>query len=108
MIKLKKWVPWVTLATLPFLMGMGCVPVAPSDRRLKRDVTKVGQLSADIDLYRYRYLWSDREYVGVMAQELREVRPEAVIEGADGFLRVDYAALGSRLQTWDGWRQTNA
>ncbi len=105
MSKLHRWVPWVTLAALPFLMGAGCVP-APSDRRLKRDIAKVGQLDGDIDLYRYKYLWSDQEYVGVMAQDLLEVRPDAVIRGGDGYFRVDYAALGARLQTFDAWQRT--
>jgi hypothetical protein len=109
MTKFNRLIPWVTLAALPFLLGAGCVhPLAlASDRRLKRDITKVGPLDGDIDLYRYRYLWSDREYVGVIAQDLLEVRPDAVIRGADGYLRVDYAALGSRMQTWEEWRRAN-
>jgi hypothetical protein len=80
--------------------GCGC---QPSDIRLKRDITQVGELDSGIDLYRYRYLWSDTTYVGVMAQEVAEVVPEAVLRGADGYLRVDYARLGLRLKTWDQW-----
>jgi hypothetical protein len=38
-----------------------------------------------------------------MAQEVAEVRPEAVLRGADGYLRVDYARLGLRLKTWEQW-----
>jgi len=74
-----------------------------SDTRLKRDVTQVGELDSGINLYRYRYLWSDTIYVGVMAQEVAAVMPEAVQRGADGYLRVDYARLGLRSQTWDQW-----
>ena len=59
-----------------------------------------------INLYRYRYLWSDTIYVGVMAQEVATVMPEAVRRGADGYLRVDYARLGLRMQTWDQWTAT--
>jgi hypothetical protein len=73
-----------------------------SDIRLKRDVTQVGRLPDGLGLYRYRYLWSDTSYVGVMAQEVAAVAPEAVHE-VDGYLRVDYARLGLRLQTWDQW-----
>ena len=75
----------------------------PSDIRLKRDIAHVGEVDSGIDLYRYRYLWSDTIYVGVMAQEVAEVMPEAVQRGADGYMRVDYARLGLRLQTWDRW-----
>jgi hypothetical protein len=65
-----------------------------SDTRLKRDVTQVGELDSGINLYRYRYLWSDTIYVGVMAQEVAAVKPDSVLRGADGYLRVDYARLG--------------
>ena len=74
-----------------------------SDIRLKRDIAQVGELDGGINLYRYRYLWSDTIYVGVMAQEVAAVKPEAVLRGADGYLRVDYARLGLRLRTWDQW-----
>jgi Chaperone of endosialidase len=72
-----------------------------SDIRLKRDIAQVGELDSGIGIYRYRYLWSDTTFVGVMAQEVAEVVPEAVQRGDDGYLRVDYARLGLRLQTWD-------
>ena len=78
----------------------GCLP--SSDVRLKRDIIPVGEASG-LGLYRYRYLWSDTAYVGVMAQEVAAVMPEAVQRGADGYLRVDYSRLGLRLQTWDEW-----
>ena len=81
----------------------GCGCGQRSDIRLKRDIAQVGELDSGINLYRYRYLWSDTIYVGVMAQEVAAVKPEAVLRGADGYLRVDYARLGLRLQTWDQW-----
>ena len=80
-----------------------CSPACPSDVRLKHDITPVGELASGLGLYRYRYLWSDTAYVGVMAQEVAAVMPEAVQRGADGYLRVDYSRLGLRLQTWDEW-----
>ena len=75
-----------------------------SDARLKRDVVEIGKRSDGLSLYRYRYLWSETEYVGVMAQEVASVEPDAVHRGADGWLRVDYSKLGTRLMTWDEWR----
>jgi hypothetical protein len=77
--------------------------IAPSDIRLKRDITQVGQLPNGLGLYRYRYLTSDTTYVGVMAHEVEPLAPDAVLRGADGYLHVDYARLGLRLQTWDDW-----
>jgi hypothetical protein len=78
-------------------------PCEASDVRLKHDITRVGELASGLGLYRYRYLWSDTAYVGVMAQEVEAVMPEAVRRGTDGYLRVDYSRLGLRLQTWDEW-----
>ena len=74
-----------------------------SDIRAKCDVVAVGQLDNGLGLYRYRYLWNDKAYVGVMAQEVAEIVPDAVRHGEDGYLRVDYARLGLRLMTWQEW-----
>jgi Chaperone of endosialidase len=85
--------------------GGATAPVisVPSDIHLKREIASVGELANGVGLYRYRYLWTDTTYVGVMAQEVAAVMPEAVQRGADGYLRVDYVRLGLRLQTWDQW-----
>jgi len=74
-----------------------------SDIRLKQDIVPVGRLENGIGLYRYRYTWSDQVYVGVMAQEVAEIFPAAVVRGPDGYLRVDYGRLGLRLMTWNEW-----
>jgi hypothetical protein len=78
--------------------------VAPSDIRLKCDATMLTRLENGIGLYRYRYLdGGDAVYVGVMAQEVVAIRPDAVMVAPDGYYRVDYRALGLELQTWDEW-----
>lgn len=73
-----------------------------SDARVKRDIVTIeGALGLVEQMRGVRYTRSDmadgREHVGVIAQELREVLPEAVIEGADGLLSVDYGTLGPVL-----------
>jgi outer membrane immunogenic protein len=76
-----------------------------SDRRLKRDVTLLARLDNGLGLYRYRYLWSDTVYVGVMAQEVALIRPDAVVHGTlDDYLRVNYGRLGLRLMTLPEWQ----
>jgi hypothetical protein len=72
--------------------------VTLSDRRLKRDVTLVARRADGINLYRYRYLLGEQRFVGVMAQEVKAIRPDAVVSNPDGFLAVDYARLGLRLE----------
>jgi hypothetical protein len=75
-----------------------------SDVRLKRDIVPVARRADGIGLYRYRYHWSDRLWVGVMAQEVAAIVPDAVSRGAAGFLEVDYARLGLALMTWAEWQ----
>jgi len=79
------------------------VPV-PSDARLKRDITLVARLDDGLGLYRYRYLWSDTIYVGVMAQEVALIHPDAIVRSnLDDYLRVDYSRLGLKLMTLPEW-----
>jgi hypothetical protein len=79
-------------------------PALASDIRLKRDIELLERRADGIGLYRYRYLWSDTEYVGVMAQEVEKAVPDAVVRGADGFLRVRYDRLGLAMVTWNDWQ----
>jgi opacity protein-like surface antigen len=74
-----------------------------SDARLKRDIVTLGHLENGLAVYRFRYAGSEQVYVGVMAQEVQLVRPDAVVRGEDGFLLVDYDRLGLRMETWDEW-----
>ncbi len=71
-------------------------PTVPSDRRLKTDVKRVGEAAGGVNLYSFRYVGEDRQFWGVMAQELLadERNCRAVEAGADGYFRVDYASLG--------------
>lgn len=68
---------------------------AMSDVRLKKGVERIGQTDKGLPVYLFRYLW-DRDdespRVGVMAQDVLEVMPEAVAE-RDGYLMVDYARI---------------
>ena len=59
-------------------------------------MNRVGETSSGLDLDSFRYIGEDREFLGVMAQELLadERRGQAVEAGADGYYRVDYARLG--------------
>jgi ricin-type beta-trefoil lectin protein/endosialidase-like protein len=74
-----------------------------SDIRLKHDIVLLGRLDNGLGFYRFSYNGSDKAYVGVMAQEVQAVKPEAVVRGRDGYLRVYYDELGLRMQTWDEW-----
>jgi hypothetical protein len=80
---------------------------AASDIRLKFDIAQVGLLDNGIKLYRFRYIWSDQVYVGVMAQQVAEIRPDAVVMAPNGYLAVYYDKLGLKMETWDEWKATH-
>ena len=74
-----------------------------SDIALKHDVVLLGHLDNGLGFYRFSYLGSDRAYVGLIAQEVQTVAPDAVTRGRDGYLRVYYEKLGVRFQTYKDW-----
>ena len=74
-----------------------------SDIALKHDIHLLGSLDNGLGFYRFSYNGSDRAYVGVMAQDVQSVMPDAVTRGEDGYLRVYYGRLGLKFQTYDQW-----
>jgi hypothetical protein len=74
-----------------------------SDIRLKHDIVLLGYLNDGVGLYRFSYNGSNKPYVGVMAQEVMQVRPAAVTQDRDGYLRVNYEKLGLRFQSYEHW-----
>jgi hypothetical protein len=74
-----------------------------SDIELKHDVVLLGRLDNGVGYYRFAYNGSNKAYVGVIAQEVRAVRPDAVSVGRDGYLRVSYERLGLPFQSYDDW-----
>lgn len=63
---------------------------ALSDRRAKRDISEIGRLFDGQPIYRFRYHADPEMRIGLMAQDVAEVEPDAVMTGDDGFMRVDY------------------
>lgn len=79
-----------------------------SDINLKDQIVQLGRLGNGLGFYRFAYKGSDTLYVGVMAQEVRNLVPGAVTRGADGYLRVQYDLLGLRFQRFDQWMASGA
>lgn len=63
-----------------------------SDRRLKSNIVRIGTHPIGIGVYEYD-IFGLRER-GVMADEVRNVMPAAVVPGPGGFDMVDYAMIG--------------
>ena len=65
-----------------------------SDKRLKRDVKFIKKFGK-LNWYRYRYVGSDTWHEGVLAHEVKKVKPEAVVRHQNGYDMVNYALLGA-------------
>ena len=79
-----------------------------SDMRLKHDIVLLGRLDDGLGYYRFVYNGGHTTYVGVMAQEVETVMPEAVMRGADGYMLVSYDLLGLPFETYEQWVATGA
>lgn len=72
---------------------MAKAAVILSDRRTKRNVVKIGSRPDGLNVYAYNYLWSDDPQIGVMADEVKQIKPHAVITLDNGLMAVNYGAL---------------
>jgi hypothetical protein len=71
--------------------GIGAA--ARSDRNLKENIKKIGISEKGFDIYEFEYKdksLGEGTYQGVMAQDLLESKPEAVISDSGGVLSVNY------------------
>ena len=86
------------------LMGLGGTLGAAaimSDIRTKENIKAIGWLPNGLPVYTYEYKPEFKDeaghgvHIGVMAQEVEQVMPEAVITRADGIKMVDYGVLNA-------------
>ena len=79
------------------LMGLGGAYLM-SDVNVKENIKKVGSLDNGLNLYSYNYKdgydLPEGRQVGVLAQEVEAIMPEAVAEMPNGFKGVNYSMLG--------------
>jgi hypothetical protein len=87
-------------ALLGGLFGLGAGALSNpalkfSDRRLKKDIKKIGKTNKGQNLYSYKYKGSGEPQIGLMAQEVEKEYPDAVITTPSGYKAVNYdKALG--------------
>lgn len=64
-----------------------------SDIRLKEEIEELGILSSGVRVVEYRYRGLPGRHVGVIAQEVAEIHPDAVFQHPSGYLVVDYSKV---------------
>jgi hypothetical protein len=81
------------------LMGLAGAGIMASDIRMKENIKQIHWLPNGLPVYEFEYkpefkdIAGHGKFVGVMAQEVELVQPEAVITNADGYKMVNYGAL---------------
>jgi hypothetical protein len=71
---------------------IGSAAMTASDRRLKTDIQRVGTTDGGLPIYTYKYKGESMTQMGVMAQDVEKVNPEAVREFG-GYKAVNYALV---------------
>ncbi len=68
-----------------------------SDERLKENIHYIGTENG-FPLYRFNYInIPEKTYVGVLAQDVEKIKPEAVRE-VEGMKQVNYAMIGVQMR----------
>lgn len=68
-----------------------------SDERLKTNIIPVG-IENGHNVYQFEYKNEPGKFIGVMAQEVLQSNPEAVVEMDSGFYAVDYNKIGVKFR----------
>ena len=68
-----------------------------SDERLKENIIPMGRENGH-RVYQFQYKNEPGTYIGVMAQDVLETDPDAVVLMDSGYYAVDYAAIGVKFR----------
>jgi hypothetical protein len=63
-----------------------------SDRRLKKNIEKIGKESNGLNVYSFSYIWDNEVHTGYMSDEVRQLYPDAVTV-VNGYDMVNYGIL---------------
>lgn len=83
---------WLNLGTQAGLGVLGMLPSSwlSSDARIKENLRPVGQLFNGLTVYAFNFPGEQTTRIGLVAQEVQQLIPEAVTETDEGLLAVDY------------------
>ena len=75
------------------LYSLGSAAIGLSDRRLKSNIKRIGTHKLGIGIYEYDIM--GKHDIGVMAQEVEQVMPEAIHIHPSGYMMVDYGRINA-------------
>ncbi len=73
--------------------SLGAAAIMASDRRLKKNIRKIGKTPSGFNVYEFEYKSGGGKQTGVMAQEIEKIIPNAVITMPNGYKTVNYAMV---------------
>lgn len=76
--------------------GIGTAWTAFSDVNMKENIEEIG-IESGHKIYEFSYKGNPKRYIGVMAQDVIKIHPEAVMHTPNG-LMVDYSLIGVRFR----------
>ena len=71
-------------------IGSALSAIPWSDARLKKEISRVGILDNGLPVYAFRYKSGGPIQIGLMAQDVLHVHPDAVLTAPDGMMAVNY------------------
>jgi hypothetical protein len=74
------------------IVGVAKTAASFSDKRLKKNIKKIGTRTDGLNVYEFEYIWGGGRQVGLMAQEVQGIYPDAVSESS-GYLMVNYSKV---------------
>lgn len=80
-------------------LSLGANVLAMSDRRVKENIVKIREEPDGLGVYEYNYKWDKTPRIGVMADEVAKLRPEALGPTLNGYMTVDYGKLGGNYES---------
>tara|TARA_R110000868_G_scaffold46167_5_gene152788 strand:- start:2111 stop:3178 length:1068 start_codon:yes stop_codon:yes gene_type:complete len=74
------------------VLGIAKVAASFSDKRLKKNIKKIGTRNDGLNVYEFEYIWGGGRQIGLMAQEVQDIYPDAISESG-GYLMVNYSKV---------------
>jgi len=86
------------MAAIGSVLGSAAGNPKLSDKTLKKNIKYKSKSKSGLNVYEFEYNWSPQKYIGVMAQEVKKVKPSAVSENIFGHMMVDYSQLDVNME----------
>jgi hypothetical protein len=82
-----------TQAAASTAAAIGMAALAFSDKRVKKDIEKIGKTDGGLPIYTFKYKGEDKTQMGVMAQDVEKKQPKAAATAPSGIKMVNYSKI---------------